>query len=66
MVRGLGRPQTKTGRKIRAYAVRLVMDDLAMFDRREIPALIREAEKTFAHDWRTQDDARRYAIRAIK
>jgi len=61
---GLGRPRGRYTQRRRAAAVRLVADAIGMFDRVEIPALVRAAEDTFKHTWSSEDARRQAAIRA--
>lgn len=63
-LRGLGLPKSHWSRRVRALAVRLVMDDLGLYTTAEIPAVIKIAERTFAHTY-SSEDARRVHVRAI-
>lgn len=59
---GLGRPRTKHGRCKRVAAVRLLLGDLGLYDRAELPRVVRLAEQTIFQDY-SDDDARRAFVR---
>jgi hypothetical protein len=64
LVSGLGKPRSRYTAKRRAYAARLIMDEISAFDLAEIPVLVKAAEDTHKHTWANLDDTRRAAVRA--
>lgn len=61
-LRGLGNGRSRYARRVRALAVRLVADDLCIFTAAEIPAVIKAAEGTYAHDYSSETDRRNHAL----
>ena len=64
-IAGLGMPRSTYGKKVRIAAVKLIVGDISLYDLDELPTAVRIAEKTFAHDWKTDDDQRIYVRRAV-
>lgn len=63
-LRGLGTPRYRWAQAWRIRAVRLIADDVGLYTAAELPAVVKIAERTFAHSYSTED-ARRSHVRAI-
>lgn len=63
-LRGLGARRSNWGRRARVRAVRLMMDDFAVFTAAEIPTVIKIAEGTFAHTYGSEIERRNH-VRAL-
>jgi hypothetical protein len=61
-LRGLGRPRTKYGRSAQRRAVMLMLGDLELFNRTELPKLIKTAARTFAWNWRSEGHQRQWVL----
>lgn len=59
---GLGKRRSNWARQVRAQAVRLIADDLSIFTTAEIPTVIKAAERTYAHTYRSETDRRIHAL----
>ena len=69
-LRGLGTPRSEYRRRWRAQAVRLVADNVSLFDAAELPHVVKLAEQSYRHTYSSdvsrRTDVVRLAVRKLR